>query len=206
MEFNIKPQHFDILQELINIGVGKAAFMLNKMVKIHIELQVPQIHFYKLADLMENDDFQRISGMSGVILDFKGAFSGTSALLFPPESASSLVSIIVGQQKMQVDMDSMRIGTLQEVGNIVLNGVMGSIANILQEPLEYSTLDYCEGAMKCILPKHDLSDSTILMARTHFTLEKQSICGDILIIFRIGSFNSLIEAVDRLMPEDADLS
>lgn len=201
MLFDIKPEQFDILQEIINIGVGKAASMLNKMVNIHIELQVPQILFYRLGDLMENDEFNRINEMSAIILNFKGIFTGTSALLFPQDSASNLVSIIVGQQEMQADMDSMRIGTLQEVGNIVLNGVMGSIANILKEPLEYSTLDYCEGAMQCFMPENRHAENTILMARTQFTLEKHSICGDILIVFQVGSFDSLIKAIDRLVPE-----
>lgn len=201
MQFSIKPLQFDLLQEIINIGIGKAASMLNKMVKIHIELQVPQIQFYRLGDLMEDDEFKRFNGMSAVILSFDGNFSGTSVLLFPPDSASNLVSIIVGQGEMQVDMDSMRIGTLQEVGNILLNGVMGSMANMLHEPLEYSTLDYCEGSIKCFLPNYGSADNTIILARTKFTLEEKSICGDILIIFQVGSFNSLIKAIDSLLPE-----
>ncbi len=206
MVLTIKPHHFDLLQELINIGVGKAACMLNKMVKIHIELQVPQLEFYRMGELMEHEEFKRINAMSAVILGFSGPFAGTSALMFPPDSASSLVSIIIGQQDMQADMDSMRIGTLQEVGNIVLNGVMGSIANILQEPLDYSTLDYCEGALPSVLPEYDLENDTLLLARTHFTLEKHSICGDILIIFQVGSFDSLISAMDRCFPEGASMS
>ncbi len=206
MVFPIKPYHFDLLQELINIGVGKAACMLNKMVKVHIELQVPRLEFYQLGVLMEDDEFKKIHSLSAVILGFNGTFAGTSALMFPPDSASNLVSIVIGQQDMQADMDSMRIGTLQEVGNIVLNGVIGSIANILQEPLDYSTLDYCEGAFNTILPEYDLENDTILLARTQFTLEEHSICGDILIVFQVGSFDSLIEALDRCFPEGASLS
>lgn len=202
----LKPHHFDLLQELINIGVGKAASMLNKMVNTHIELQVPQISFFRLGELIENNELSKISGLSAVVLGFNGPFTGTSALLFPPDSASKLVSIIVGQQDIQADMDSMRIGTLQEVGNIVLNAVMGSIANILKEPLEYSTLDYSEGPLQAILPGYDLVSDMVLLAHTHFKLEEHSISGDILILFQVGSFDALIKAIDRMFPEGAEMS
>ncbi|MFP5259477.1 MAG: chemotaxis protein CheC, partial [Acidobacteriota bacterium] len=38
---SLSSLQLDILQELINIGVGRAAGMLNQMVNTHIQLQVP---------------------------------------------------------------------------------------------------------------------------------------------------------------------
>ncbi len=44
----------------------------------------------------------------------------------------------------QLDMDALRAGTFCEVGNIVLNGVMGSISNMLNFDFDYSVPEYLE--------------------------------------------------------------
>ncbi len=191
----------DVLQELINIGVGRAASMLNRMVDTHIQLQVPQLQVLAANDLIEYYKAKESTTFAAVKLSFSGDFSGSSALVFPPDSAAKLVSIIIGQDDLPLDMDSLRIGTLQEVGNIVLNGVMGSLGNILQEHIIYSPLDYFEGDFATFLHADgDSPNLTVLLARTHFTLEQHSIGGDIIILFQLGTFDCLLRAIDRLLP------
>ena len=194
----------DVLQELINIGVGKAAGMLNRMVDTHITLQVPELRLLTAEDLVAHYASRKHDAFAAVKLSFSGEFSGTSALLFPPDSAAKLVSVIIGQEELPLDMDSLRIGTLQEVGNIVLNGVMGSLGNILQEHILYAPLDYFEGDFASFLHDADGETSTVLLARTSFNLEAHSIGGDIIILFQLGSFASLIQALDRIAPPEGD--
>ncbi len=201
----ISSYQLDVLQELINIGVGRAASMLNRMVDTHIQLQVPELTILSLSDLIDHYQAKNDDNFAAVKLAFTGGFSGTSALLFPPDSAAKLVSIIIGQDELPLDMDSLRIGTLQEVGNIVLNGVMGSLGNILKEHILYSPLDYYEGDFFHFLHAHGLGDSMVLLARTSFNLEEHSIGGDIIILFQFGAFDSLMQAINRLAPA-VDLS
>lgn len=197
---NISAYQLDVLQELINIGVGKAAGMLNRMVDTHINLQVPELRILSLENLVAHYDAKDMDTFAAVKLAFSGDFSGTSALLFPPDSAAKLVSIIIGQEELPLDMDSLRIGTLQEVGNIVLNGVMGSLGNILKEHISYSPLDYFEGDISNILSASGGERSMVLLARTSFNLEEHFIGGDIIILFQLGTFDSLIQALDRIAP------
>ncbi len=199
---NLTPYQLDILQELINIGVGKAASMLNRMVDTHIQLEVPQLQVLTSSELLNHYESMESSTFTAVKLAFSGDFSGTSALVFPPDSAAKLVSIIIGQEELPLDMDSLRIGTLQEVGNIVLNGVMGSLGNILQEHIIYSPLDFYEGDFASFLRFNEHPGNlTVLLAHTHFTLEKHSIGGDIIIIFQLGTFDCLLKAIDRISPQ-----
>lgn len=201
----LSAYQLDVLQELINIGVGRAASMLNRMVDTHIQLQVPQLQVLAAKDLIEHYKAKESTTFAAVKLSFSGDFSGSSALVFPPDSAAKLVSIIIGQEELPLDMDSLRIGTLQEVGNIVLNGVMGSLGNILQEHILYSPLDYFEGDFATFLHTGvDTPNLMVLLAHTHFTLEEHSIGGDIIILFQLGTFDCLLRAIDRIAPDQPE--
>lgn len=203
----LTPYQIDVLQELINIGVGKAASMLNSMVDTHIRLQVPELRVLTFADLLAHYNSQDNDTYATVQLSFSGEFSGSSALIFSPDSAAKLVSIIIGQEELPLDMDSLRIGTLQEVGNILLNGVIGSLANILEEHLMYSPLDYFEGDLSNMLRESKgEGQSTVLLVRTSFDLEAHSIGGDIVIFFQLGTFDSLIAAINRIAPGAGQMS
>ena len=185
----------DILQELINIGVGRAAGMLNQMVNTHIQLQVPVLRVLTPAQLAALYATRPNSVFSAVQLSFTGELAGLSALIFPPASADKLVSVILGNGNMPDDAAAMRTGTLQEVGNIVLNGVMGSIANILKEPLRYSPPDFVEDDIAHIVGS---VTGMILVARTQFSMKDHLIEGEVLIIFSLSSFDSLLTAIDTL--------
>ena len=190
----LSPLQLDILQELINIGVGRAAGMLNQLVNTHIQLQVPVLRVLTPAQLADMYASRPNSVFSAVQLSFSGEFAGVSALIFPPESASKLVAVVLGKEAMPED-DAMRCGTLQEVGNIVLNGVMGSIANILKEPLHYSAPDFIEADIVGIIGREN---GMILVARTQFSMKDHLIEGEVLIIFSLSSFDSLLSAIDTL--------
>jgi chemotaxis protein CheC len=193
----------DILQELINIGVGRAAGMLNRMVSTHIQLQVPELVVLSSRELIHRYAARGGEVFSAVQLTFSGHFSGMSALIFPPESASRLVNIILGNSVVSPgELDAMRVETLQEVGNIVLNGVMGSIGNILKENIMFSSPDYVEERFETLVLFGGDADSEtmVLLARTQFTIKDHRIEGEVLILFSLASFGTLIQAIDGLIP------
>ena len=195
MPMNLSPLQLDILQELINIGVGRAAGMLNQMVNTHIQLQVPVLRVLTPPQLEELYASRPNTVFSAVQLSFTGEFAGISALIFPPESASKLVSVVLGREEIPGEDDQLRSSTLQEVGNIVLNGVMGSIANILKEPLRYSPPDFVEDDIATIVGS---VTGMILVARTQFSMRDHLIEGEVLILFSLSSFDSLLAAIDGL--------
>jgi chemotaxis protein CheC len=196
----LTPMQLDILQELINIGVGRAAGMLNRMVSTHIQLQVPELVVLSSKEFVSRYGSRGREIFSAVQLTFSGHFSGMSALIFPPESASRLVSIILGNAVPTADADALRVETLQEVGNIVLNGVLGSIGNILKENIVFSTPDYVEERFERLVffGAENAPEAMVLMARTQFTIKDHLIEGEVLILFSLASFDSLLAAIDAL--------
>ena len=136
---NLTLSHIDALQELVNIGVGRAAGVLNDMLASPIQLNIPEVRLLTPEELkLELKNQFGDSLLATVQLSFSGSFSGTAELVFPTESAATLVSVLTGEAPGTPDLDVVKIGALLEIGNIVLNGIMGSLSNALIEHLDYS--------------------------------------------------------------------
>ncbi len=127
-------------------------------------------------------------------MNFHGDFNGNASLMFPPESARTLVAVLTGETADSTDLDDLRSGTLAEVGNILLNGVMGSLSNMLASTLDYSVPSYQEGTLNKLLG-HQQAEA-VLMARATFHIDELRIVGDILLFFEIESFHAILQAID----------
>jgi chemotaxis protein CheC len=195
----LTEERLDALQELINIGVGRAASILNEMVDSRIILQVPFVKVLSLAQLQQElAKLFNHGQFSSVRLSFTGFFSGTAELIFPTESASTLVSVLTGEELDSPDLDAVKIGTLSEIGNIVINGVMGSISNVLKRHMNYGLPMYVEDSIDKLLLLNDYSDRTVfLVAQARFEIEQLELIGDIVLIFETSSFGVLLDAIDR---------
>ncbi|MBT3384466.1 MAG: chemotaxis protein CheC [Prolixibacteraceae bacterium] len=196
----LTDMQIDALTEIINIGVGKAAGVLNEMVESPINLNVPYIKILSREDMKTEVKRFGIENLSAVKMNFKGSLDGTSALVFPTKSASDLVSMLVGEEIESDDLDTVRSGTLAEIGNIVLNGVVGSIGNLLQRQLDYSVPNYVEASMdRLVFSSQSDANFALLLANTRFNIEKLNISGDIFLVFELASFDILMGAIDELM-------
>ena len=147
MTMPLDPRQTDALKELMNVGVGRAAGILNHMVSSHVQLLVPDITILNIGDLAEKLEEVMAEKVAVVRLRFEGSFSGTAELIFPTESANNLVAVISDEEPGTPDLDSAKTAALTEVGNIVLNGVMGTFANMLKQHLEYNLPAYSEDAI-----------------------------------------------------------
>jgi chemotaxis protein CheC len=196
----LTDRQLDALQELVNIGIGQAAGILNDMIDSPIRLQIPYLQILTPNEVEQQLE-QHLNGeqISAVQLKFTGSFGGIAQLVFPTNSAATLVTMLTGEEAGTHDLDAVKIGTLSEVGNIVINGVMGAISNVLQQRLNYSIPNYMEGTIASLLISGGLSaDTVVLLAQTRFIIQKLHIEGDIILIFNVSSFDTLLAAINQL--------
>ena len=198
----IDAEALDAIRELINIGVGRAAGMLNEMTGCTIRLRVPAVRVITIDELAGADEIRTDATLSTVTLTFEGRLCGLSALAFPPESAAALVMLLSGEPAESPELDALRIETLKEVGNIVINSVMGSIANILNQHLSYTLPRYQDinvfTLARTAQPKNP--EGGVIFADTHFTIEDREIEGSILLILEVGSLEALLDAIHEMTP------
>ncbi len=200
--------HRDVLTEVINMGVGQGAKSLNTMLSTHVILSVPEIKLLNKETIHEELSYLKHSSLAIVLLRFSGSIPGQAALLFPPESAMNLVRLLVPEEEQEEDsdLDSMRSEALTEIGNIVLNNVMGNFSNFFHLSMEYSLPDFLfEADINDFLESGALDEGyTIILARTHFDVRKHSIAGDIMLFFGISSLENMIQLIEQAIKDQTN--
>lgn len=188
----------DAIKEIINMGTGRAANILNKMFSTKVVLKVPEIKITETENVSSAIIDKEQGDIASVNLAFRGNFSGTAKLLFPTESATKLISVFTEEETSEEEMDEIRSATLAEIGNIVLNSLMGTIGNTLELLLSYSIPTFSEDRLENLLCINNSGiDRYALLAHTHFSLDELNVTGDFILIFEIGSLNEFIFMIDE---------
>ncbi len=183
----------DAFKEILNIGVGKAASSLSEMLDCPIKLEVPVVSVYAADAIIHGVKELSAERLASVRLDFKGQVNGSAALIFPPVSAVKLVGSLTGEIAGSPDMDSMMAGTLNEVGNVVLNCVMGTVGNLLYTHLDYSLPAYFEGSLFELMGSKAPNEHGILIVvQTVFTVEELKAEGSVFLVFDVESFETMM--------------
>ncbi len=188
--------HLEALKEIINIGVGKGAEVLNTMVQSHISLEVPEVKVFGSDEYTSFVDHFVETDYSIITLPFNGELNGFSKLIMSSEHAAKMVDAFIGKHGASIEMDSLRVDILSEIGNIITNAVMGTLSNMLNLELGYIVPNYEIGSKEIIIPKEIISSaSAILYAQTHFKIEEFETKGNFAIFFNLKSFNALIDKI-----------
>lgn len=200
MIVDLGPDHVDALEELVNIGVGRAAGVLNHMLASHVRVHVPEVRVVgwdEALTLLETIGGDRLATVGQ---SFDGSFSGVAGLVIPPEPASRLIVLLTGSEHGGDDLDGVRSGTLSEVGNIMLNSVMGSVSNVLGEHLDYGLPSFTEASpeevLAVLLPEGGAEGLVACTAR--FDVAEHVIRGDVILVFASGSLERLLGAIEAV--------
>ena len=188
---------YEALAELISIGVGRAAEVLNSMLGSHVRLSAPDLRVLSPADLAGALATKGEGSLSAVEMDFSGEFSGSAELVFASRDAGKLVDCITAGIVLpgEEDRESIRAGTLCEVGNIVINAILGTIANEIHAELQYSVPIYLQGRPEALLHDASIGAGVILLVNTRFQVESIEVDGDIVVFLSLESFGNLEAAL-----------
>ena len=188
--------HFNALRDMVNMGLGRAASSLNLMLHTPIELDVPSISLLNPEDSYPDG---RESLLASVRIGFEGPFTGTAVLAFHPDSAVRLVASLIGQSPPPLTLTAVMSETLTEVGNILINCIIGSIGNILDRPFQYMLPEYLEGTLEELLrpPPSASGDHTILLVVTRFQTSQLHIEGHMYLLFELNRLDPLVSLLEE---------
>jgi chemotaxis protein CheC len=190
----------DTLSEIVNMGIGEAVSILNDMVGNHIEMYVPSVTPTIVRNVAEQVNLDADTGVSCVDLEFFGMFSGKSLLLFENSSAYRLGAVLVGEDPDTLGLEEILSGSLNEIGNIVLNSVLGSMANALEGRLDFEPPQFLEGSLKSVLSfSEKLETEPVLLIQTHFKVDQLDIEGYIFLFLDDAATNELKQRLAQLL-------
>jgi chemotaxis protein CheC len=200
----------DALTELVNIGVSRAAGSLRKMVGREVLLSVPAIEIVGQSEAAALISEREEGELIAVRQDFSGAFSGRALLIFPQATSLELIRAVVGEELSVVDATEMEQEALAETGNIILNGCLGTMANMLRQSLTMTLPEVFRGTGGVLFqPDGDPQpDGLVLFLYINFSVLGRDIRGYIAMVLDMPSLAALKllvqQFIDSVMSDDAD--
>jgi len=183
----------DALAELVNIGVSHAASSLREMVGQQVLLSVPKVELLNRAHALEVLCEREDSRLVAVVQAFEGDITGRVLLIFPDHSSLELVRTVIGGQLSSDDIVELEQEALAEIGNIILNACLATIANLLKRSLKMSlpsilTAD-SNNLFEAALPSQ--TGDFVIFLYINFTVRERNISGYIAMLMDVSSFSPL---------------
>lgn len=194
-------QH-DALLEIFNIGVGHAAASMSDIVREEVRMSVPSISFLNRAQAaaLLGSGAAGPSRVCGISQHYEGAFETEAILMFPEDKSLEIVRLMVGEAVPLEELTEMEQEAMSEIGNIILNSCIGTLANIFGQELTGSLPAYHVGTSEEILTASGSpADAIVLMLHIDFILERHEIHGYVAFILDMSALSDLQEQVDRYL-------
>jgi chemotaxis protein CheC len=184
----------DALTELVNIGVSRAAASLREMVgRQQVLLSVPNVVLVSRSKAVELLSQQESSPLVAVHQIFEGDITGRALLIFPETNSLELVRAVTGGDLSLEDIIDLEQEALAETGNIILNGCLATIANMLQRSLKMSLPEILRGQgpeFFELAPPPEAGD-VVLFLYINFAVHERDIRGYIAMLMDMPSLAAL---------------
>ncbi|HOV87557.1 MAG TPA: response regulator [Syntrophobacteraceae bacterium] len=124
-------QH-DMFTEMMNIAMGQAAMALSQLVKRRVLLKVPTVEIMHASAFVSYLEKAADRVGAAVLQKFSGALNGLGSLVFPEHHAATLVRMLLDTDRQLAQLSSSELTVLTEVGNVVINGALGQLGDVMR--------------------------------------------------------------------------
>lgn len=187
----------DLLTEMFNLGVGKAAASLSTMVKQEIKLSVPHIEFLTVTELA--DKLGTENAICSVSQVMSGPFSAQSMLLFPEKNSMEIVRQMLGEDLSDDTVMELQQEAFSEIGNIVLNACIGSFSDALNEEFKVDLPVFETSRSTDLFNVAEKSQDIALFIRIDLTLSASEITGYLAFLMGTLSLEQLKDVLEKML-------
>ncbi|WP_404479180.1 chemotaxis protein CheX [Novosphingobium sp. BL-52-GroH] len=191
----------DALTEIVNIGVGRAASSLRKMIGDQVLLSIPSIEVVNQQRAARLISEREVSDLVAVRQDFAGPFSGRALLIFPETNSLELVRAVTGGELTAQEVVEMEGEALCETGNVILNACLATMANMLKRSLTMTLPEIIRGSSASLfeVDSRNASSGLVLFLYIDFAVRSRDIRGYIAMIMDIPSLETLKELLGEFI-------
>jgi chemotaxis protein CheC len=188
----------DILNELINIGFGRAANALSILVRRRITLSTPHSEFMPIHRLEESFGVFADQPVSSIHQAFGGSLNGNLALLMTSNNAAALLDMIRDVDPQPRPVSSADRDDLLEIGNILLNAFYGSFGNLLGLNIAFALPQGFETNPRdllALLTREHPGLEYALIVKVHFQIAAGQVEGYLVVLLGLASIEELLRAM-----------
>lgn len=179
----------DALTEIANMAMGRAATSLGQLVNSEIKLTVPSVEILSDVEAIKAVTRMGSEQLIAVSEDFRGLFGGRVLLIFPEETSLELVRIVVSKDMPHDELVALENEAIAEIGNIVLNAWVTTLANLLKRNLVMSVPQVLRGGGGELFSSVPLK--FVLFLQIDFIVSNTHITGYLALLMDLPSVNAL---------------
>lgn len=193
----------DALTEAFNLSLGEAAATFSAIVREEIELSVPTIEILSRDGLTQRLESSQPAGASERLCRINQHFNAASGfqtdalLLFPEHGSLEIVRRMLGDDTSIEHITELEQDALAEIGNIIINSCMSSLANLFGTEMSGSLPRVQSRTARTLLDDKAATD-VILVARIGMTMAAHNLSGFVLFIMDVPSIEHFMDQVSRL--------
>ncbi|SFU38462.1 chemotaxis protein CheC [Pontibacter akesuensis] len=200
----------DIIKEILNIGLARAADSFAAIARDKVLLKVPDIQLIevkKLIDLVTEYEDTHIIIQS----DIKGDFNGATLMLFSDDHVVRLSEVCLAMVEVQKgELSVMQESLLLEISNIITGAMVTQMANILKANIygspPKSPKNHIADSLKDILVQHPLFQPLVFTVITRFTHNSKSVELPLLLFFDSNTFLKILDIIRTFQLGKNDLA
>lgn len=193
----------DAVAEVLNVGMGSAAASLSEMINEEVKLSVPGVEFVSRLQATQIIGAKAKTDVSGVHQHFQGAFGGDALLLFPEEQSLELVRAVLQQDDMALeDLTDMEQEAMTEIGNVILNACLCSMADMFGEQMHGEIPEFVQGPLNKIFSVNgDLehTEAIVLLLNMDFSVDKKNIQGYVTFLMDVNSVKQFKVSIENFL-------
>lgn len=194
----------DALTEILNVGVGAAASVLSELVNATVTLTVPHLELKSFFELKKALGERSDPNVVAIHQGISGEFPGEAFLVFPEACSLELVRSLLQEDVTLEELPDVESEAMSELGNIILNACIGTMANQIDRRVEVSLPHFIRGDISEIMPGSPEDQGGFgvgLLLYVDFSIESKGIGGYIVLTMTIESAQVLFDAVQGYLKE-----
>ena len=184
----------DILQEIINTGIGKAAVSFSEILDREIKLFFPTLRIFEFDEL---NQFLQSKGQNEYVAvrqSFTGGLEGTGFVSFPLQDGKTLVQQLLESDSPEAEFGILERETITEVGNVLINAVACTISDMIEVETHYE-LPELDLNKQNLSFKNDHSHKIYCLGEGNFVVEGIAIQGMMIFIL---TYNKIEQVLAKL--------
>ncbi|GAA4387942.1 chemotaxis protein CheC [Hymenobacter koreensis] len=199
MDLHMTDLERDIIREILNIGLARAADSFAAIAQEKVLLEVPSLELVRGRDilaLVRKYQSEHVAIQS----DIKGEFNGTTLMFFSGQHVQRLSRVCLRLTVSEtVELNEMQESLLLEISNIITGALVTQLANILKAKIYGAPPTAPKGdiarALDSLLLNHPLMQPLIFSVITQFSDQNSNVELPLMLFFDRETFVKILAII-----------
>ncbi len=191
-DIDIEVNELDMIGEVANVGMGRAADLLAKLLGHFIKMPIPNVNLLEVGELrMALAQIDSDAKLSAVCQGFIGSgIAGEALLIFNDASYNDIADLMNYEEQLD---DAAEIEMLMDISNIMIGACLKGISDQLDLSFSqgYPVVLGQHVNIENLLNKNTIAWKKTLTIEMGFTIEGCEITADLLLLFTEESLKTL---------------